>query len=101
MDQLSGKNWGGENVSVVIMQLGAIPKIGGVAAGSTLAPAVWGAGAWAVAAVLLCLLVQGGGEEPEGAARGLRRRIVKDFSWTDTFEPQAQNRSQSSSAWHR
>mmetsp|Transcript_65405 Transcript_65405/g.136281 ORF Transcript_65405/g.136281 Transcript_65405/m.136281 type:complete len:82 (+) Transcript_65405:1373-1618(+) len=32
MDQLSGKAWGGENVSVAIMQLGSIPNVGGVSA---------------------------------------------------------------------
>jgi len=38
IDEKSNKAWGGDNTSVVLMQLGSIPNIGGVAAASGLEP---------------------------------------------------------------
>jgi len=56
-DQLSEKNRTGENVSVAVMQLGDIPKVGGVSASARAAPALWATTVCAlgVAAALLRL----------------------------------------------
>jgi len=51
IDEKSNKAWGGDNTSVVIMQLGSIPKIGGVSGAGSLAPGVFFAALAAAAAL--------------------------------------------------